>query len=145
MTYQLLTHDPRVTLGIPIIGCPDYTTLTTQRIKSHGGPAIFPRSLQDLLKRTDPINSAFDSPDPEKNPLWNKKLLVLTGVADDVVPANLGEPFFERLQVGPHGVKERWSQEGCGHRCSSEMIERAADFLWREGLSSAAEGGKSML
>ena len=100
------------------------------------------------MKRTDPINSPFDSSDPQVNPFWNKKILVLTGQADDVVPANLGVPFYERLQVGPKGIKERWSQEDCGHRCSPEMIERAAEFLWKYGLSRTAEaeqGGKSML
>lgn len=121
-------------------------------MKSHGQPCIFPQTLQALLKRTDPINSPFDTSDPKLNPFWNKKLLVLTGQADDVVPAALGEPFYDRLQVGPEGVKERWSQEGCGHRCSKEMIERAAEFLWKHGLSEGGsgeqqqgQGGKSML
>jgi fermentation-respiration switch protein FrsA (DUF1100 family) len=120
-------------------------------MNSHGKPCIFPQSLQALLKRTDPINSPFDTSDPKLNPFWNKKLLVLTGQADDVVPAALGESFYDRLQVGPEGVKERWSQEGCGHRCSREMIERAAEFLWKHGLSEDGtgaqhgQGGKSML
>jgi hypothetical protein len=152
VTYQLLTHDPRVTLGVPIIGCPDYTALTKSRLAANPSspPPIFPQTLQQLLLRTDPINSPHSSDDPSQNPFWTKKLLVLTGADDDVVPSALGDKFYQGLLVGPQGVKRRIIQDGVGHRCSREMIGRAAEFLWECGMSEEIEGetgtlGKSML
>lgn len=152
VTYQLLTHDPRVTLGVPIIGCPDYTALTKSRLAANPSspPPIFPQTLQNLLLRTDPINSPHTSDDPTQNPFWTKRLLVLTGADDDVVPSALGDKFYQGLVVGPKGVKRRIVQDGVGHRCSREMIGRAAEFLWECGMSEEVKGdvegaGKSML
>jgi pimeloyl-ACP methyl ester carboxylesterase len=156
VSYLALTHEPRITLGIPIIGCPDYHTLLSRRIAS-GPPAsgqttlappVFPDSLAALIKRTDPVNSNYNLLESEggaeKNPFWGKKILVLGGADDKLVPASIGRPFFEKLQVGPQGFKEEWIEEGCGHVCSPAMIERAGKFLWLHGLSYEKEVRSSL-
>lgn len=45
------------------------------------------------------------------------------------------EPFFEALEVGEEGKKELWMFEG-GHEQKTEAMDKAANFLWEEGLQA---------
>ncbi len=67
--WQCLIHDPRITIGIVVIGCPDYIELMTQRASKskldswtssepHGarfmGSEGFPQGLIDVVRAQDP-------------------------------------------------------------------------------------------
>ena len=145
-TWIVLRDDPRVTLGIPIIGCPDYISLLTPRIAhnppSNGqrelvGPA-FPSTLRQLIEREDPCAVDYRSHDPAVNPYIGKQILVLGGKDDDLVPPKFGEKMYADMYVGTDGAKDMVIQDGVGHRLSSQMIEKVGEWLWRYGLRGGA-------
>ncbi|KAI8969856.1 Alpha/Beta hydrolase protein [Trametes punicea] len=141
-TWITLKNDSRVTLGIPIIGCPDYLTLMSERAaqsKLTVGPPYFPESLLAYIRTHDPAAAPHTSDAPMKaNPFWGKKILVLCGKEDTIVPWSASRKFVEELDVGEGmeggGVKEWVVEEGTGHRCSDAMVKRAADFIWNHAL-----------
>lgn len=113
------------------------------------GPPTFPASLVAHVAQTSPAplpasssNSSSVSYDPfsssNHNPFLNKKILVLSGAQDKLVPYNFTAPFIERLEVGEDGCKEVWVQEDAGHECTAEMRERIAEFVWRWGFERSA-------
>ncbi|KAJ9125549.1 hypothetical protein QFC22_000511 [Naganishia vaughanmartiniae] len=143
-SWIVLRDEPRVTIGIPIIGCPDYYSMLSERIArkppSNGqrtlvGPA-FPPSFAQLVAKDDPCAIDYASHDPAVNPYIGKQILVLGGQDDKLVPPKFGEKMYEGLYVGEDGAKNMIIQEGVGHRLSKEMIERVGEWIWRYGLSS---------
>ncbi|TFK85415.1 alpha/beta-hydrolase [Polyporus arcularius HHB13444] len=135
-TWLVLRNDPRVKLGIPIIGCPDYLTLISKRAKAHKlpvGPPYIPDSLLNLIKRADPAASPYTALD-DSNPFLGKKVLILAGKDDKTVPWSAGKTFVETLNVGQHGVKEVIIEEGVGHDFSPAMVKEVARFVWQHAL-----------
>ena len=41
----------------------------------------------------------------------------------------MSESFVDALEVGPEGVKKVFLQEGVGHTCTDEMVDKAAAFV----------------
>ncbi|KAL2266277.1 hypothetical protein VTJ83DRAFT_5629 [Remersonia thermophila] len=83
--WQLMMADPRVTVGVAVIGCPDYMTLLTDRARlsklstfsasdagaSFLGSKDFPPSLVESCKAHDPKGILFGTspiPDPDGGP-----------------------------------------------------------------------------
>ncbi|GAA5859254.1 hypothetical protein JCM8547_008940 [Rhodosporidiobolus lusitaniae] len=147
-TWLALANDPRITLGIPIIGSPSSLTLLTHRALNLPPPAgplpasapYLPASLVSLLKRVDPDQRPME--------VWKgKKVLVMSGEEDGLVSYVEGgtERFVERLrEEGGLEKLEVWVQEKTGHACTPEMIARSCEFVWAHGLSSSSSslGGK---
>jgi hypothetical protein len=78
------------------------------RAKASGlrfGPPILPDSLLELIKRESPVST----PVTGRNPFFGKKILVLAGGKDELVPWVFSESFVEQIEVGEEGVKK-----GCG-------------------------------
>jgi len=132
-----LSQDPRITVGIPIIGCPNYLELIKHRahtsLIAFQAPHI-PNSLISLINKSDPASKDFKSLDASSNPFYGKKILVLSGKDDRLVPWNASEGFVDALEVGP-GVKKVFVQEGIGHACTKEMIHEAASFVGQHMLT----------
>jgi hypothetical protein len=145
-TWIALKEDPRLGVGIPIIGCPDYRTLIAKRIEAHhakqsSSPSstssnpLFPASLLHLLNAEDPISTKYESSDPKLNPFIHKRILVLTGSEDTLVPSKYTRPFYDGLNVGEDGAKEMVEQRGAGHEVTEEMIRRTGEWVWKYGLA----------
>ncbi|KAI0782273.1 hypothetical protein C8Q75DRAFT_787621 [Abortiporus biennis] len=135
-TWITLRDDPRVRIGIPIIGCADYLSLISERATLSGlstGPPHIPDSLKELVLRNDPVNSPYHVAD-SSNPFFGKKILALSGGIDKAVPWSHTVPFFEKLEVGPEGVKESVVSPGVGHTVTPEMLSRLVDFIWAHAL-----------
>ncbi|KAI0667819.1 Alpha/Beta hydrolase protein, partial [Trametes maxima] len=136
----LKNAEPRVTLGIPIIGCPDYLKLIAGRAAENGivalAPPHFPASFVAYVRAHDPASASFTAGDSGANPFWGKKVLVLSGKEDVLVPWSASEAFVGALDVGERdgGVKEVVVEEGTGHACSEGMVRRAAGFVWEHAL-----------
>ncbi|KAI0833760.1 Alpha/Beta hydrolase protein [Trametes gibbosa] len=139
-TWITLKDEPRVKLGIPIIGCPDYLTLISARAAQHGlglTPPHFPASFVAYVRGHDPaVTPHTADAGSGENPFRGKKVLVLCGAADTLVPWTASERFVGELDVGEDegGVKEVWVEEGTGHRCSEGMVKRVGEFLWKQAL-----------
>jgi hypothetical protein len=144
-TWIVLRDEPRVTIGIPIIGCPDYYSMIKERIArkppSNGqrtlvGPA-WPPSFAELIAKGDPCAVDYTSHDPAINPYINKQILILGGGDDKLVPPRFGQKMYDEMYVGETGAKDMIIQDGVGHDTSSEMIERVGEWIWKYGLSGA--------
>ena len=96
----------------------------------------FPRSFLEFVKRNDPAASPHTAED-EENPFRGKKILVLCGKEDKLVPWAASEKFVGELDVGEAqgGLKEVIVEEGVGHTCSPAMVKEAARFLWEHALT----------
>ncbi|KXN84560.1 hypothetical protein AN958_12306 [Leucoagaricus sp. SymC.cos] len=133
-TWLALVHDKRISFGIPIIGCPDYLKLMRGRAARFSipvAPPYFPTGLLDMIARDDPAARPFDQLDAS-NPFLGRKILVLSGGADKLVPWDASKDFVEALEVGLNGVKKTMVYEGVGHECTKEMLEDLADFVVEE-------------
>lgn len=123
--------DSRIKTGIPIIGCPDYLKLITQRAQKAGvsmSPPSFPDNLKALVKHVDPAADAYSSSSDE-NPFFNKRILVLSGRDDKLVPWSVSEAFVDGLSVGEGGVKRVKVYPGVGHELTDEMVTEMAKFI----------------
>ncbi|THG99031.1 hypothetical protein EW026_g3238 [Hermanssonia centrifuga] len=116
-------------------------SLITARAKySHipVSPPYFPPSLLSYIATHDPINTAYTASN-SSNPFLNKKILVLSGGSDPLVPFEHSRKFVEGLNVGwgkeQGGVKEVVVMDGVGHECTPEMVKLMANFLWEHSLS----------
>jgi hypothetical protein len=127
--------DPRITLGVPIIGCPDYLTLISDRAEKAGlnfEPPYMPKSLLELIRRDDPVASLYKSSDPASNPFFGKKILVLSGAKDTLVPWSASKDFVEGLEVGEKGTKKVDVVPDAAHECTPEMVSTMSEFIWEE-------------
>ena len=131
-TWHAVLHDSRISAGIIIIGCADYTRLMTDRAirgklpsctstdppgKDFLGSKDFPPSLLEIIRQRDPAGlllSQLDNTDVTtrepsegekarlrpllKEKLAGKKLLVLSGGKDRLVPYQQNELFLTWLK-----------------------------------------------
>ena len=121
---------------MPIIACPDYMKLITKRAKySHVplAPPAFPDSLRAYIARNDPASAPYTASDAS-NPFFGKKVLVLSGGDDPLVPFEHSKTFVENLNVGPKGIKKVVIAPGVGHECTPEMVKEMAHFVYEHAL-----------
>lgn len=124
--------EPRLSVGIPIIGCPDYLALMQARAKANGlqfGPPILPDSLLGVIERESPVSASMTG----RNPFLGKKILVLAGGKDELVPWVFSESFVKRIEVGEEGVKKVVVYPDVGHAFTPSMGEDVGNFVWEEG------------
>ncbi|CAD6585119.1 MAG: hypothetical protein CYPHOPRED_002971 [Cyphobasidiales sp. Tagirdzhanova-0007] len=136
--HNNLSPDPRFIVGIPILGCPSFRTLMRHRAGLSDlpfEPPYMPSSLESLLERVDPDSVACTSSNPAENPFMGKKILVLLGEKDEVVPWECGKYFVERLEVGPKGKKKIVIEPGRGHETSSFMIAELVKWIVEFGTN----------
>jgi len=130
-TWIAAAEDPRVKLAIPIIGCPDYLKLMVPRAAAHGiamGPPHFPESLLKVIRAKALTALPYTSKGPE-NPFLGKKVLILSGGADTIVPWTASQAFVEGLEAGPTGSKEYIVYDGVGHAVPPSMVNAAVGFV----------------
>ncbi|KAJ4479955.1 Alpha/Beta hydrolase protein [Lentinula aciculospora] len=132
-TWATLAREPRIKVGIPIIGCPDYLLLISERAAKHGisldsASKYFPESLLSLIREEGPPSTPYLE-EGVSNPFFGKNILVLSGGADPLVPWSASEGFVEGLTVGPHGYKKVVVQPDTGHTVTPEMIKEMIEFL----------------
>ncbi|KAJ3864499.1 Alpha/Beta hydrolase protein [Lentinula novae-zelandiae] len=132
-TWTALAKEPRIQVGIPIIGCPDYLSLISERAAKFGisvdsASKHFPESLLKLIKEGSPPSTPYLAQDAS-NPFFGKKVLVLSGGADPLVPWNASQNFVDGLEVGIGGYKKVVVQPDAGHKVTAEMIAEMSEFL----------------
>lgn len=121
----------RIKTGISIIGCPDYIKLLKYRAQEAGVPTLppyIPSSFRAFVERVDPVAAPYSS-SSEENPFLDKRILVLSGRDDKLVPWSASEAFVEGLYVGEKGVKRVKVYAGIGHECTDEMVTEMVNFI----------------
>ena len=100
-------------------------------------PLAPPYTPTTLLSRiTSDFPSHYQSPDPSLNPFIGKKILVLSGEKDKLVPWDASSAFVEGMNVGREGRRKVLLQEGVGHEFTEEMRRALIEFFWEEALVS---------
>jgi hypothetical protein len=115
------------------------------RAESYGfklEPPIFPNSLRSFIEKNDPASANYTSTDPNINPYIGKKILVMSGAIDPLVPWYASKKFVDGLYVGEDGIKEVFVQEGSGHKCTREMTKKMAVFMWEWGVKGTGDNAK---
>ncbi|KAG5637968.1 hypothetical protein H0H81_002412 [Sphagnurus paluster] len=133
-TWISVASDERVKTGIPIIGCPDYGKLMAIRAGQAGvaleGP-YFPESFRRAIQVLDPPYLLESG----QNPFLGKRILVLCGEDDRLVPWEASKHFVEeKLEVGKDGIKEVSLYKGVGHECTDGMVTEMAQFIAKHCL-----------
>lgn len=106
------------------------------RAKASGlqfGPPLLPDSLRAVIERDGPTVCTLTG----RNPFLGKKILVLAGGKDELVPWAFSETFVEGIQVGEEGVKTVVVYPSVGHEFTTPMAEDVANFVWEEGCRVA--------
>ena len=131
----VLNHkEPRIRIGIPICGCPDYLTLLERRADNLGVPRTspyFPASLRALVRANDTVP-------PPATAFAGKRVLVLAGADDRLVPWEASRTFVEELDVGRGGRKVVVVVPGVKHEFTDGMREEMFQFFWEEALVRGA-------
>ncbi|OWZ39271.1 hypothetical protein J010_04030 [Cryptococcus neoformans] len=134
VTWKLLHDDPRVQIGIPIIGLPfeSFPIYLRDRALSQGfkwEPPLYPSSLKSFIE-------------PERNPVVEqqkysgKKILSLHGKEDRLVPYGKGERELRQIEKWVEEDKSQGGvcaidvQDDVGHVCSIQMLRKAAEWTW---------------
>lgn len=138
--WQVLAHEPRIRVGVPFIGTPDYQKLIHMRaVKSNlqDTPPVVPPTLRELFRNVDPAMMPYREPSP-RNPFWGKKICACCGADDQLVRFSYSEEFLANLIVAPPAEQresfEVFVQPGTGHTVTDEMLEVGARFLARWAL-----------
>ncbi|KAI0293805.1 Alpha/Beta hydrolase protein [Russula brevipes] len=133
-TWLGLRHEPRIRVGISICGCPDYLGLMEQRAERLGiprAPPYIPASLRVLVRAHDTVAAPAGT-------FVGKRVLVLAGADDALVPWAASRAFVEALDVGRGGRKEVVVVQGAQHEFTDGMREEMFRFFWEEALVSEA-------
>ncbi|KAF8149806.1 hypothetical protein B0H34DRAFT_678769 [Crassisporium funariophilum] len=120
-TWLALSEESR--LEYQSLDVQNYIGLIEQRAQTSKIPfevLYIPASLLDLIRTIDPAWK--DS----SNPFLGKKVLILSGEEDTLVPWTASSDFVNGLEVGKDGLKKVIVQKGVGHKCTKEMVKEAA-------------------
>lgn len=135
-TWIALAREPRLRIGIPIVGCPDYAKLIAHRAQTTDlpfAPPYYPEHLMSYVDKHDPASSPFRAKD-RSNPFLGKRILILSAGKDTPVPWSVSKDFAEGLYIGD-GVKRVVVEEDAGHECTPLMIKEIVLFIqdWLNG------------
>lgn len=159
--YLAMLHEPRITAGVVVIGCPDYARLMQHRAEKSrlecGVEGLFrskefPENLLGVVAEFDPAALGVDEI-IRRGLLDGKKILTLSGGADKLVPSACGEPFLKSLKEAYSDGRLKGEltdvvYPGIGHECTSEMVRELSRFVNRcvkeaDGLGHRDETGKT--
>ncbi|KAI0994106.1 hypothetical protein K3495_g14077 [Podosphaera aphanis] len=130
--WQVMLSDKRITIGVVIIGCPDYARLMENRARNSNretsgpnfiGSTDFPKALVNSIKKYDPKAVFFGTDKVQTDPidaeqklfrmildskLEGKRILSCYGQEDKLVPYHCSEPFMKFLANATKG----WYNDG---------------------------------
>jgi alpha-beta hydrolase superfamily lysophospholipase len=101
-------------------------------------PPYFPASLRALVRAHDTVSAPAAV-------FVGKRVLVLSGAEDRLVPWEASRAFVDALDVGRGGRKEVSVLPGVKHEFSDGMREEMFRFFWEEALVSGAAVQNSAL
>ena len=127
-------------------GCPDYLSLIIPRAEASSipvEPPYFPKSFLEFVKTHDPTATPHTADQMDANPFRGKKILVVSGKEDELVPWTASKEFVDTLDVGEEGVKEVFVEPGVGHTCSPKMIKETVKCLWEQVLTKTSADARA--
>jgi hypothetical protein len=80
-TWQALRSEPRLSIGVPYAGCPDFLAMMEARIAAQGVGEL-QVGLRGLVAREGPMGCDWQSDEPGRNPYLGRKIMVVAGSKD---------------------------------------------------------------
>ncbi|PKI84509.1 hypothetical protein MVES1_001825 [Malassezia vespertilionis] len=136
-SWQVLAHEPRIKVGVSLIGTPDFQKLIAMRAKKSGledKPPVVPNALRKLMQAEDPAETPYREPNAS-NPFFGKKICACNGEDDTLVRYSYSEEFYNHVLVGPPGSQDQrdgfmvFLQPSTGHKVTSPMLQVGAHWL----------------
>ncbi|KAJ8101931.1 Alpha/Beta hydrolase protein [Lipomyces tetrasporus] len=124
VTWNLLGSDTRIQIGIPIVGCPDMTSLLIGRLGKYTSVVQVPEGTKEWPK---PIEKLYASRDENISKIEGKNILVLNGALDTLVPDKFTKPWIEQYAAANDVTYV--CQEENGHYLSWRMIDEITEWL----------------
>ncbi|KAK9373833.1 Alpha/Beta hydrolase protein [Lipomyces chichibuensis] len=124
VTWNLLASDSRIQVGIPIVGCPDMTSLVIDRLGTYTSVEQIPEGTKEWPKSLEEL---YASRDKNITAIRGKKILVLNGVLDTLVPDKFTKPWIEKYAAN-NDVKYIPLEDN-GHYLSWRMIDEITEWL----------------
>lgn len=136
MVMRLLTvSDPRIRVGVPLIGLPPPSLEPCLGARAQGlglewAPPLFPPSLSGLLTSERP-----------KGTYVGKRIMTIHGEADRLVPYSVGQAEIAEIQQEIGHERDADGKvvvkviEGQGHIVTPDMVKMTAEFIWANCLT----------
>ncbi|RUS30457.1 hypothetical protein BC938DRAFT_479368 [Jimgerdemannia flammicorona] len=139
--FLALAADSRITVGIPIIGSASYTTLITHRAKTSNIPLASPYLPTHFLATLSNLDAAVQP----ASRFRGKRILVLNGGNDNLVPAAHNERFLQGLREEgfTDDIVRVRVVEGAGHEVVEEMVEELEIWVGKWLVESWDGKGRS--
>lgn len=126
--WQVLTHEPRIRVGVSFIGTPDFQKLLAMRAHNSSlkdVPPTVPGTLRALMRNVDPAAQHYREVG-SVNPFFGKKICSCSGADDKLVRFIYSEEFLRHLVVANPGSNEAQNsleifvQPNTGHTVTPE-------------------------
>ena len=166
--WQCVLREKRFNAAVIVIGCPDYVRLMSHRARTSGldswcgstppgakflGSDDFPNALIDAVQKGDPAGVFLETRrdrsilyDPQakglreafRESIAGKRIMVLSGASDTLVPYSCAKPFMdflkheiaadEQLILTKTHIEDILFPD-TGHTMSEQMVQRAVGFI----------------
>ncbi|OCF56102.1 hypothetical protein L486_06043 [Kwoniella mangroviensis CBS 10435] len=132
VAWRLLREEPRIRIGIPIIGLPfesfpKYMGPRAESLNIPFEPPTYPPSLVPVLEG-----------DVDHSNYKGKKILTIHGGHDKLVPLEKGlkdiEKILDAVNDSEGGKADIYVDDKTGHAVSKEMVWKTAEWVWEYGL-----------
>lgn len=122
VAWDVLASERTVNAAIPIVGSPNLTDMLVERLsKSNNGNPVDPTRWPESVARI------YQARDQNVAQIEGKKILILNGALDALVPSKFTLPWVEKY--GDRNDVTLCVLENTGHWMSLEMIDKIVDWV----------------
>ena len=130
ITWDILAQDPRVTNAIIIVGSPNLTNMLEERLQQYistSSASTDSKTSTDSKEWPKSIQKLYTARDKHLESIMGKKILILNGAIDALVPSRFTRPWVERYAA--NNDVTFIEQEDNGHWLSYQMMGHVVDWI----------------
>lgn len=124
VSWDVLARDDRVGAAVIIVGSPDLTGMLADRLGGYKSVEEVPAGTKEW---PESISQLYQDRDQSITRIKGKKILILNGAVDPLVPSRFTRPWIERY--GANNSIAFVEQQGVGHAVSVEMVQKMVEWL----------------
>lgn len=124
VTWNILAEDPRITAAIIIVGSPNLTNMLLDRLGGYTSASDVPNGTKEWPQS---IEKLYQVRDDRLKKISGKKILILNGAVDPLVPSKFTRPWIENYAV--NNDVTFIEQEENGHWLSYQMMDKIVDWV----------------
>ncbi|KAI5459582.1 Alpha/Beta hydrolase protein [Mariannaea sp. PMI_226] len=124
VTWNVLANDSRFHAGVPIIGSPNLAPMMVERLKAYKKTSDIPAGTIEWPRA---IEKLYQDRDRSLEGISGKKILILNGAIDTLVPPKYTLPWVEKFSANNEVVLIE--QEETGHSFTFQMVDKVVDWV----------------